>query len=256
LEKSTVKNHLRHCLRNLAICLLALVTLASTAGTATADFIGATITVEATNTDGRGTFTVNLPANAPDPYTYNNPNVVELRDSENMLIGSIDDIQVHLEGDPVASISFIATAGSFPTTFSINSAVVSFPPILNPIGNATATVTLTDTSTNGASLTPVAPNTGVFLPTYNGSTLFFPFVGAQNISSGGAVTANESTGDQIIAGSVSSIQARFNFTLSAMDTATGFGRFEVVPEPSTIILAGAAVVVSAVSMWRRRNRVS
>jgi hypothetical protein len=256
LEKSTVTNHSRHGQRYFAICLLTIVASAFTAGTATADFVGATITVEATNSDGRGTFTVNLPANPTDPYTYNNPNVVELRDSENMLIGSIDDIQVHLEGDPVASISFVATAGAFPTTFSINSAVVSFPPILNPIGNAISTVTLTDTSTNGASITPVAPNTGLFLPTYNGSTLFFPLVGPQTISSGGAVTANEGTGNQVIAGSVSSIQARFNFTLSAMDSASGVGRFEVVPEPSTIILAGAAAIIGAVSMWRRRNRVS
>jgi len=225
---------------------------AFTARTVQAEFIGATIMVEATNADGRGTFTVNLPPNPPDPYIYTNPNPVELRDQENMLIGIIDDIAVRLEGDPVVTVSFVATAGSFPTTFSINSAVVSFPPIVNPIGNATATVTLTDTSTNGASFTPVAPNTGAFLPIYNGSTVFFPLIGPQSISSGGAVTATESTGDQPIAGAVSSIQARFNFTLSAMDVASGSGRFEVVPEPSTIFLLGAAAVVGVAAARRRR----
>jgi hypothetical protein len=130
---------------------------------------------------------------------------------------------------------------------------VSFPSILNPLANAQANVTLTDSATNGATLTPVAPNTGVFLPTYNSSTLFFPLVGPQTISMGGNVTASEDTGSQVIAGSVSSIQARFNFTLSPMDVANGFGRFEVIPEPGTIALVAVASVLGAASFFRRRR---
>jgi hypothetical protein len=221
-------------------------------GAAQAEFIGNLITVEAVNADGRGVWQIPVPPNT-GTVDYTHPVPVELRDEQNMLIGTIDDVMVDLDGDPVASIGFVATAGAFPTTFSVSSAVVSFPAILNPSANAQATVTLTDSSTNGASLTPVAPNTGVFLPTYNGSTLFFPLVGPQTISMGGTVTASEDTGNQLILGSVSSIQARFNFTLSPMDVANGFGRFEVVPEPGTIALAAMAAVVGAVAIARRRR---
>jgi hypothetical protein len=92
------------------------------------------------------------------------------------------------------------------------------------------------------------------MPTYNGSTLFFPLVGPQTISSGGSVTASEGTGDQPIAGSVSSIQARFQFTLSPTDVANGSGRFEVVPEPSTVGLVGVAALVVAAGLRRRVSR--
>jgi hypothetical protein len=93
----------------------------------------------------------------------------------------------------------------------------------------------------------------MFLPTYNGSSLFFPLVGPETISMGGTVTASEDTGSQVILGPVSSIQARFNFTLSPMDVANGFGRFEVVPEPGTIALAAMAAVIGAAAIVRRRR---
>jgi hypothetical protein len=48
-------------------------------------------------------------------------------------------------------------------------------------------------------------------------------------------------------------QARFNFTLSAMDVANGFGRFEVVPEPGTLALAAVAAFAGAAAIWRRRT---
>jgi hypothetical protein len=138
----------------------ALAILATAPDVAHADFLGNLITVEAVNADGRGTWQVAVPPNPPDMITYTNPDTVELRDAEQMLIGTIDDVTVHLEGDPVVSLSFVATAGSFPTTFTVSSAVVSLPAISNPTGNASASVTLTDSAANGASATPVSPKYG------------------------------------------------------------------------------------------------
>ena len=96
---------------------------------ARADFTGNLITIEAVNEDGRGTWQAALPANPPDTIDWSNPDPIFLRDAEQQLIATIDDLMVHLEGDPVASLSFVATAGSFATTFTISSAVVSFPGI-------------------------------------------------------------------------------------------------------------------------------
>ncbi len=222
---------------------------------ARADFIGNLITIEAVNTDGRGIWQIAVPPNSPDMVDYAQSEPIELRDAEQTLIGSIDDLMVHLDGDPVASVSFVATAGSSTTTFSISSAVVSFPAITNPSASATAEVTLTDSSTNGALLSPVGANTGVFLPTYNGSTLYTQLIGTTSISSGGSVTASGSLGDPI-AGAVSSIQARFNFTLSPLDVANGTGRFEVIPEPATLSLLGVMAMVIGVAFGRRHARKS
>jgi hypothetical protein len=243
---------MRQDMRRALILLLLAGALAGFPTIATAGFLGNLITIEATNATGRGTWQFPVPANPPDTINYAHPDVVVLRDQNQAIIGTVDDIAVNLDGDPVASISFVATAGASPTTFSVSSAVVTFPAITNPAASATAEVTLTDTSTNGASLTPVSPNTGVFLPTYNGSTIYTQLIGTTTISSGGSITANGAFNDPI-AGAVSSIQARFNFTLSAADVASGTGRFEVIPEPTTLVLLAAGAACAAAAGLRRRT---
>jgi hypothetical protein len=224
------------------------------ANAARADFSEQLITIEAVNADGRGTWQLARPQNPPDRIDYSHPDPILLLDAEQQLIGTIDDLMLHLDGDPLVNISFVATAGASTTTFTINSAVVSFPALINPTGNASAEVTLTDSSANGASMQPVSPNTGMFIPLYNGSTSFTQLLGGLSISSGGSVQTG-GTGNQTIPGSVSSIQARYQFTLSATDVANGTGQFEVIPEPSTVLLSLCGLV-GGVLVWRRRARIA
>jgi hypothetical protein len=55
-----------------------------------------------------------------------------------------------------------------------------------------------------------------------------------------------------IAGSVSSIQAKFAFMLSAGDSASGSGTFTVIPEPGTAVMLLCALAALAASRRRRR----
>jgi hypothetical protein len=156
------------------------------------------------------------------------------------VIGSIDEMTVELDGDPVASISFTATAGSSDTTFSLSSATVGFPTLTNPPASSDAELTLTDIGSDGVSVSVVSPNSGLFKSVYNGSSAFSELLGNISISGGSTTIMGDSSGT--IAGPVSSIQAVWTFKLSANDQVSGAGTFEVViPEPSTLLLASFAV---------------
>lgn len=164
----------------------------------------------------------------------------------------IRDLSLELEGDPVVSLGYSATAGGFDTTFSISSATLSFPALIDPEGSAEADVTLTDTGGDGAvSLDLVSPRSGIAWSEYNDVNTFAELIGPISVSDGGgfSVTADEATGVQTISGSVSKIQTGVVFKLSARDNVTGRSRFEVVPEPATVSL----VILGGVALLRRRR---
>jgi hypothetical protein len=160
----------------------------------------------------------------------------DLETDDGTVIGTIDEMTVELDGDPVASISFTATAGSADTTFSLSSATVGFPTLTNPAASADAELTLTDIGSDGVSVSVVSPpNSGLFKSVYNGSSAFAELLGNISISGGSTTVMGDSSG--AIAGSVDSIQAVWTFKLSANDQVSGIGAFVVVPEPSTLLLA-------------------
>jgi hypothetical protein len=163
----------------------------------------------------------------------------DLEADDGTLIATVDELTVELIGDPVASISFTATAGSADTTFSLSSAVNAFPTLTNPPASSSAELTITDIGSDGVSVSVVSPNNGLFKALYNGSSVFTEQLGNTSIS-GGSTTVMEDL-SSTIAGSVSSIQAVWTFELSANDQASGIGTFVVVPEPSTLLLVSFAV---------------
>jgi hypothetical protein len=191
-----------------------------------------------------------------EQYSASLPQTTIYGPSGGLALGTINSFGLTYIADPSVSILFVATAGGFDTTFTITSAVVSFPALTDPIGLASAEVTLTDTGQNGATLTPVAPSIGVFTALYNFGSTFVELVGAQSLAGGGMLTASESFGPSQIAGPVTSIQGYFHFTLSANDGAAGNGTFSVargttIPAPGAILLGtiGAGLVT-----WLRRRR--
>jgi hypothetical protein len=213
-----------------------------------AAFIGDLITVVATNEQGSAEARVPMPlshlppqAKVPEHVRWMLAERFDLETEDGTVIGTIDDLTVELDGDPVASISFTATAGSSDTTFSLSSATVGFPALTNPPASADAELTLTDVGSDGVSVSVVSPpNSGLFKSVYNGSSAFSELLGNISISGGSTTIMGDSSGT--IAGSVSSIQAVWTFKLSANDQVSGAGTFEVViPEPSTLLLASFAV---------------
>lgn len=242
-----------------ALAALLLVALSwAFAMNAQAAFIGDLVTVVASNEHGSAMVHVPMPlshlppqANVPDHVREMLNERFDLKAEGGELIGSIESMTIELIGDPIASISFTATAGSSDTTFSLSSAVVSFSALTNPPALSEAELTLTDTGSDGASVSIVSSNSGLFKSIYNGSSAFSEQLGTTTIS-GGSTTISENK-SEAIAGSVSSIQAVWEFKLSANDQASGIGTFEVViPEPSTLLLS--LLGLSVVGISSRRNR--
>lgn len=218
-----------------------------TSSAAKAEFIGELVTVQLSNSQGSAVAALNLPP-LPDPASdtadWKLSNALEVRNQAGILLGTLKSLEVHLEGDPAVELIFAVTAGNVDTTFTITSASVSFSTLNDPLALASAGVTLTDGSLlpgNGASLDLIPPDTGLYKAEYNGDAVFAALVGSQSLGGAGTVSASSSSGVQTISGPVSSIQASYQFKLSAKDSASGSSRFEVlVPEPSSFLLLLAA----------------
>jgi hypothetical protein len=229
---------------------------------AEANFIGNLVTVNVSTGSDNGSWSLSVPSPS-DPFTWSLPigSPQQIVGQDNVtVLATIQTLAVSLDGDPQASVVFGVIAGPVPTNFSITSAVVGFPGILNPQAVASAQIGITDLNSNGGSLGGnYAGNTKAFEARYNGPTVFAhldttPLVVGPNGSTG-TFEQFPLVGTTPIAGLVSSIQVEFNFTLSAGDLGSGSGQFTVVPEPTSIALAamgGVGLVVLMARRWRRK----
>lgn len=189
----------------------------------------------------------NAPDPIPDKYTWVLAEPQELKDSNGRLIGTIENLDLTLDADPMVVMNFAVAAGNYSATFNISSAVVSFPPLTNPDAFASAGFVLTDGSPspgNGMSVKEIAPNNGLYTAEYNGGTEYAAMLATQvSMSPGTIASASDTEGFAVLNDTVSSIQSRFDFRLSANDRLAGNGRFEVIPEPSSLIIVMAGLLV-------------
>jgi hypothetical protein len=172
--------------------------------------------------------------------------------------GAITYLRIFTKSDPEVGIEFGVRAGSSTTTYSISSGVLTFAAMVNPTAYASAGITLTDRITaSGATITGLLPVSGggkTHQALYNGSTVFANLVNGFTIPSG-TVTHSEENGNEFsmitINDTLTSIESKFNFTLSARDSASGTSTFVVVPEPATIALLG----LGSLTLLRRKRGV-
>lgn len=191
----------------------------------------------------------NLPEPLPKPFTVSIADPVELRDGQDNLIGTIEDLDITIDPDPLVIMNFAVLAGNFPANFNITSALVNFPALVNPTAFASAGFSATDGSTpgNGVSVDLISPNTGLFTAEYNGGTEFAALLAGQSTAVPTTISSSSDTGfpPGVLNATVSSIQSHFDFRLSANDRLAGNGRFEVlIPEPSSLMILIVGLLAS------------
>lgn len=203
-----------------------------------------------------GSWQITLPTLGPDTWQLTSPVDIYSSTNPSLVLGEIDGLSVFLDSDPTVSLNFAVIAGATTTTFTISSPVVSFGALSNPQAFATAAVTLTDNDGNGATFSGLYPGTESYQALYNGaSSLFASLVPTFSVGPNDSNISSQRfpvTGTVTIPGSVTDIQSQFNFTLTANDEASGTSRFNVVPEPSSLLLAALGGLGL---MWRLRRRL-
>ncbi|MGD0786141.1 MAG: PEP-CTERM sorting domain-containing protein [Sedimentisphaerales bacterium] len=166
----------------------------------------------------------------------------------------IESLKLKINSDPEVGVEFGVRAGASETPFHLLSDVVAFSPIVNPTASALASVTLTDRSPAGATITGLFPGGWMHQARYNSSAVFANLVNSFSIP-GGTLTKEEEKGNEFsmitINDTLTSIESEFWFTLSAKDSSAGTSTFvvEEVPEPATICMLG----LGALSFLRKKK---
>ncbi len=144
--------------------------------------------------------------------------------SKSAVLATIQNLSVDSNTDPIASVTFGVIAGAVATNFTITSTLVTFAPLTNQLASASASVTVTDQNSNGASLTGLFPGPFSFQAQYNGGAGVFASLDSPAVASANnSNTQNVSTPATVIPGAVNSIQSVFSFRLSAGDLGSGSG---------------------------------
>lgn len=165
-------------------------------------------------------------------------------------------LELVLDADPQVKLNFWVEAGAQALPFSITSNLLTLNPISGE-GTATAAVTLTDTDGNGATATGLFAGDRFYEAYYSGGGLFGQLVaGTITAPAYGSTTASQAIPPWQAMGSVSDMQSKFNFLLSANDLASGTSNFvvqEVIPEPAGFIALLSGLVGLASVVTRRRR---
>lgn len=199
-------------------------------------------------------------AGSESQYLWELPSEVQLKNAAGQVLGILKNLELTYDLDPGVSLAFEVTSMAFPTTFNIQSSVINFATVRNPLAYASAAVTVTDINHNGATLTGLFPGSEAYQARYNSNSIFANMIGATTAEADDSAYNTEripGSGRVTIYDDLSSIESQFRFSLSANDTASGSSRFDVtggipvVPEPATMALLGIGGI--GVLLKRRRN---
>jgi len=185
---------------------------------------------------------------------------VDMYDSLDNLVASIlvcDDQACYFTGvtyhqDPQVTLDFAVVAGPAVTSFNIASALLSFPTINNPDGQASAAYTVQDNTGDGATLDGLAGTApgNAYLAQYNGwaamqaGTTFtevIPSLAAPAFQNNSVSADVPGGGGTLPIGTpVDDMSSLISFTLTPFDSASGTTTYTITPEPSSLLLLALA----------------
>ena len=168
-------------------------------------------------------------------------------------VAMLNQANLVIVGDPQIAMGFAVTAGAADTTVTITSAVLSFDPLVNPDGAASAGVTLTESGGDPtANLVGLAGDLGSAYAAYYNvppGTVFAEFV--TGLTTETTISDGGNTGGWVsIADTVVDMQAQFSFTVSAGDQASGTSNFLIIPEPTSLTLLALGGLIGLARRWR------
>ena len=214
------------------------------------------LTVKATSGTKVATWTYDW---IPGQTSYTLASPIQLRASDNTLLGTVNGLSCSMLSDPAVFLDFSVHAVAT-GNFTFDSGVLSFPTIAVPAAFATAAMTLTaDGST--ATLTGNFAGGHSYEATYNGGTVFADLDSTFTSPPDTSAVETErfpAVGTTPIGVPVSSMRAQWDFNLTANDDASGTSRYDIepVPDASTLMLAFAGVVPLAGCLVRRRRTLA
>lgn len=236
------------------------------AASASASPLDPFIVVSASNGSGTGSVTVPLAATTLLPNgsrVYQQVGSVNIMDGANVvatingLFGLVRPQQSPTLGHGI-NVTFDLIAGSSSTTFTIDSALFDIPPDPTAAARVSGNVGVTDSNSNGVSLSGLNAGGFAYRSAYNGAApggsqfaAFFSTVADPN--PGGSQSASDAFpggGLYNPIGAASNMSVRWNFSLTAGDQAAGGGIFEIIPAPGAAALFGLA----GLGMLRRSRR--
>jgi MYXO-CTERM domain-containing protein len=189
-----------------------------------------------------------------DIIDQNNNNIIGTI-TQLSVVNNADSTDTPNVQDALTSIGFAAFAGAEDTTFNLTASFINTGSVLDAALRATAGMTVTDNNANGATLTGGGAGGSFFNAAYNGGTTFAdlvagPFNAAPAGSNSGAQDFPAAPGAfDSIANPLTDIQAQFNFTLSANDSASGTSGFFSIPTPASATL----IALGGLAGLRRRR---
>lgn len=225
---------------------LAALALAAAAGTASADISSVVFNITAEVNGNSYPWSVELNPSDVDGdgnYFWQLAEPVHVMDGADEIF-ELSSASITVIADPMVSLNFNVVAGQQNTVFTVNSAVLSFAPLANAVGRATAAVSVSDLTGDGATFTPWGG--GAHRSYYNGGGNTFQELIASPIVAGSLSSASSSdtfpaVGYQSIGTTLTDIESEWVFTLSAGDLASGTSEFEVIPAPASMVLGLAAM---------------
>lgn len=247
-------------LRNRLSFVTAAIAGAALATPALADISDIVLRIEATNEMGTAVFEGHLSDGTfyeGGEYIWESRTPIMMLNQAGQVIATLNNARVRCVEDPVVQVNFSVSAGSLMTAFTINSPLLSFATITNAAGRASAGVTATDTDGNGATVAS-AGQPELYLSQYNGfvpsGTLFADLIPGPVVAAAfdSAAASESSPGGGLyspIANPVSNMSARYAFTLTANDEASGTSTYEIIPAPGALALLG----LGGLAATRRRR---